>query len=139
MDVVLGMTWLKMADPIIRWSTGQIYIPDSISSFQRIVGQWMDKQVKTGTVKVLSTNEQLESLKQPSNAASIEMLKSPQFWAVKKTAAQNSWRSSHADTLALATGTRVGASDHAIALFVLNMVVSLGFCLLIYLHYNFVV
>ena len=34
-----------------------------------------------------------------------------------------------------ATGTRVGASVHAIALFVLNMVVSLGFCTLIHLHY----
>ena len=34
-----------------------------------------------------------------------------------------------------ATGTRVGASDHAIALFVLDMVVSLGFCTLIHLHY----
>ena len=31
------------------------------------------------------------------------------------------------DALALATGTHVGASDHAIALFVLDMVVSLGF------------
>ena len=39
------------------------------------------------------------------------------------------------DTLAWATGTRVGASDHAIALFVLNMVVSLGFCTMIHLHY----
>ena len=36
------------------------------------------------------------------------------------------------DTLALATGTRVGASDHAIALFVLDMVVSLDFCILIH-------
>ena len=62
-DVVLGMTWLKVADPLIRWSTGQMYIPDSISSFQRIMGQWLDKQVRVGTVKVLSTNEQLESLK----------------------------------------------------------------------------
>ena len=43
-----------------------MYIPDSISSFQRIMGQWLDKQVKVGTVRVLSTNEQLESLKQPS-------------------------------------------------------------------------
>ena len=34
-----------------------------------------------------------------------------------------------------ANGTRVGASDHAIALFVLDMVVSLGFCTLIHLHY----
>ena len=56
----------------------------------------MDKQVKVGTIKVLSTNEQLESLKQPSEPASIEMLKSPAFWAVKKTKTQNSWRSSHA-------------------------------------------
>ena len=39
------------------------------------------------------------------------------------------------DTLALATGTRVGASNHAIAFFVLNMVVSLGFCMVIHLHY----
>ena len=76
-DVMLGMTWLKAADPIIRWSTRQVYIPDSISSLQRIMGQWLDKQVKTGTVKVLSTNEELESLKQPSKTASLEILKSP--------------------------------------------------------------
>ena len=111
-DVVLGMTWLKAADPIIRWSTGQIYIPDSISSFQSIVGQWIDKQVKTGTVKVLSTNEQLESLKQPSNAASIEILKSPHFWAVKKTAAQNSWRSSHAQGDALTSTLKFFEMTH---------------------------
>ena len=95
-DVVLGMTWLKVADPLICWSTGHVYIPDSVSSFQRIMGQWLDKQVKVGTVKVLSMNEQLESLKQPSNAASIEVLKSPAFWAVRSTDAQNSWRSSRA-------------------------------------------
>ena len=95
-DVVLGMTWLKVADPLIRWSTGQVYIPDSISSFQRIMGHWLDKQVKVGIVKVLSTNEELESLKQPSEIASIELLKSPQLWAVRKTETQNSWRSSHA-------------------------------------------
>ena len=40
--------------------------------------------------KVLSTNEQLESLKQPSNTASIEVLKSPTFWAVRSTNAQKS-------------------------------------------------
>ena len=81
-DLVLGMTWLKVADPLIRWSTGQMFIPDSISSFQRIMGQWLDKQVKIGTVRVLSTHEDFESLKQPSNAASIEVLKNPKFWAI---------------------------------------------------------
>ena len=101
-DLVLGMTWLKVADPLIRWSTGQVYIPDSISSFQRIMGQWLDKQVKVGTVKVLSTNEELESLRQPLNIASLEILKSPKFWAVKTTETPNSWRSSHAQGDALA-------------------------------------
>ena len=100
-DVVLGMTRLKVADPLIHWSIGHVYIPDSISSFQRIMGQWLDKQVKVGTVKVLSTNEQLESLKQPSEIASIEMLKSPAFWALRTTETQKSWRSSHAQGDAL--------------------------------------
>ena len=88
--VVLGMTWLKVADPLIRWSTGQVYIPDSISSFQRIMGQWLDKQVKVGTVKVLSMNEQLESLKQPSETTSIQLLKSLTFWAIRRPETQNS-------------------------------------------------
>ena len=101
-DIVLGMTWLKVADPLICWSTGQVYIPDSLSSFQRIMGQWLDKQVKVGTIKVLSTNEELESLRQPSNIASLEILKSPKFWAVKTTEIQNFWRSSHAQRDALA-------------------------------------
>ena len=94
-DLVLGMTWLKVADPLIRWSTGQMFIPDSISSFQRIMGQWLDKQVKIGTVRVLSTHEDFESLKQPSNAASIEVLKNPKFWAITQES-PNSWRSSRA-------------------------------------------
>ena len=84
-DVVLGMTSLKEEDPLIRWSTGNVYIPDYVTSFQKIAGQWLDKQVKTGIVKVLSTNEVLESLKQPSNIASLEILKSPKFRALRKT------------------------------------------------------
>ena len=42
-DIVLGMTWLKEADPLICWSTGTVFIPNSITSFQRIMGQWLDK------------------------------------------------------------------------------------------------
>ena len=92
-----------MVDPLIRWSTGHVYIPDSLSSFQRIMGQWLDKQVKVGTVKVLSTNEQLESLKQPSNTASIGILKSLAYWALRSTEIHNSWRSSRAQGDALTT------------------------------------
>ena len=61
------------------------------------MGHWLEKQVKTGTVRVLSTNEQLNSLRQPSEIASLEILQSPKFWAVRKTDTQNSWRSSRAE------------------------------------------
>ena len=63
----------------------------------------MDKQVKVGTVKVLSTNDELESLRQPLNIASLKILKSPKFWAVKTTDTPNSWRSSRAQGDALTT------------------------------------
>ena len=46
---------------------------------------------------MLSTNEQLNSLRQPSEMASLEILKSPKFWAVRKPAVPNSWRSSRAE------------------------------------------
>ena len=84
------MTLLKEADLLIRWSTKIVYILGSASSFQKIVSQWLDKQVKTRTVKVFSTNEQLESLKQASNIASWEILKSPKFWGLRKTETKNS-------------------------------------------------
>ena len=41
-DVVLGMTWLKDADPLIRWSAGTVFIPESVTSFWRLMGQWLD-------------------------------------------------------------------------------------------------
>ena len=47
-DVVLGMTWLKVADPLIRWSIGHVYIPDSISSFQRIMGHGWTSRSRLG-------------------------------------------------------------------------------------------
>ena len=59
-DLVLDMTWLVEVNPLIFWSIGTVYLPNSISSFQKIMGDWLDKQVKVGTVKVLSTNDDLE-------------------------------------------------------------------------------
>ena len=94
-DIVLGMTWLKAADPLIRWSTGTMYLADSVTSLQTIMGEWIDQQVKVGTVKVLSTNENLESLRQASNTVSLQILKSPKFWAVKAQDSQRTWRNSH--------------------------------------------
>ena len=58
------------------------------------MAEWLDKQVKVGTMKVFPTNEELESLRKPSKTASLKVLKSLAFWAVRSTETQNSWRSS---------------------------------------------
>ena len=63
---------------------------DSMSSFQRMMGEWLDKQVKVGTIKVLSTAEELESLRKPSNTASLKILESLAFWFIKSEETQNS-------------------------------------------------
>ena len=42
-DVMLGMTKLQETDPLIHRNTRIVDIPDFISSFQRIVGQRLDK------------------------------------------------------------------------------------------------
>ena len=57
------------------------------------MGEWIDQQVKVGTAKVLSTNEELESLRQSSNTAPLKILKFPKFWAVKTEKSQKCWRS----------------------------------------------
>ena len=70
-DLVPSITWIVKADPLIRWSTSIVYLLDSISSFERIMGKWLNKKVKGGTVKVFSMNEKWESVRKPSSAASL--------------------------------------------------------------------
>ena len=60
-DVVLGMTWLKSVRPIIDWFSGEVYIPNSVST-SLIHGEWLQAAVKAGTVIVLSSSEKLKEL-----------------------------------------------------------------------------
>ena len=60
-DVVLGMTWLKSVRPIIDWFSGEVYIPNSVST-SLIHGEWLQAAVKAGTVIVLSSSEKLREL-----------------------------------------------------------------------------
>ena len=61
-DIVLGITWLKKYNPLVDWSTGNLYILDS-HSLMRLFGEWLDAKYKIGTVKLLYSHEDLEALK----------------------------------------------------------------------------
>ena len=61
-DIILGLTWLKTVNPIVDWLSGKLYAPNAINT-SLILGEWMDEQVKIGTVQVLSNEDGLQKLK----------------------------------------------------------------------------
>ena len=75
-DVVLGMTWLKSVRPIIDWFSGEVYIPNSVST-SLIHGEWLQAAVKSGTVAVLSSSEKLKELKDDRLREGLSMIKTP--------------------------------------------------------------
>ena len=57
-DIILGMNWLQAVRPVIDWVTGEIYIPNSVTT-SLMQGEWLQSAVKAGTVTVLSSTEKL--------------------------------------------------------------------------------
>ena len=89
-DVVLGMTWLKSVRPLIDWGSGEIYIPDSVST-SLIMGDWLKAAIKVGQVKVLSSQKDLEDLKNEDVRAGLRIIKTPQFWQPIKLQNKKLW------------------------------------------------
>ena len=78
-DIVLGITWLKKYNPLVDWSTGNLYILDS-QILMRLFGEWLHAKYKIGTVKLLYSHEDLEALKNPAITAKIQVIANPRFW-----------------------------------------------------------
>ena len=80
-DIVLGITWLKEYNPLVDWSTGNLYILDS-HSLMRLFGEWLNAKYKIGTVKLLYSHEDIEALKNPAVTAKIASDCKPPILAV---------------------------------------------------------
>ena len=78
-DIVLGITWLKKYNPLVDWSTGNLYILDS-HSLMRLFGEWLEAKYKIGTVKLLYSHEDIEALKNPAVTDKIAVIANPRFW-----------------------------------------------------------
>ena len=78
-DIVLGITWLQENNPLVDWSSGNLYILDS-QSLMRLFGEWLHAKYKIGTVKLLYSHEDLEALKNPAVTERIQVIANPQFW-----------------------------------------------------------
>ena len=58
-DLVLGVNWLQLVNPVVDWSSGKIYLPNAVNT-ALLQGDWLEGHVKAGTVTVLAGTEDLK-------------------------------------------------------------------------------
>ena len=78
-DVVLGMNWLELVNPVIDWSNGTIYLPNAVHT-ALLQGEWLQNHIRAGTVTVLMGQEDLKQMTEARDQRSITVLKQPKFW-----------------------------------------------------------
>ena len=90
-DIVLGINWLESVNPLIDWCSGKMYLPNAVHT-AFLKGSWLEQQHKIGTVKIISTHEGLEEIKNEDMKNQLAIIKSPKFWNEVYTG--NSWTNS---------------------------------------------
>ena len=93
-DVVLGVNWLKIVNPLIDWANATMYILHRITETGVIRGDWIGPHQKVGTVTVLRDDRELEALKSPEIQRSVQVLRRPSFWDYAFSSKTSLWTSS---------------------------------------------
>ena len=91
-DLMLGINWLQLVNPVVDWSSGKIYLPNAVHT-ALLQGDWLEGHVKSGTVTVLAGGQELSQMNDAEERRKISILKCPKFWKMTQTNA-NSWTNS---------------------------------------------
>ena len=78
-DLILGINWLQLVNPLIDWKLNRLFLPDAMGT-TLLPSDWLDAQQHIGTVKVLSSAEQLTALQDTQVQSAVSVLRTPQFW-----------------------------------------------------------
>ena len=78
-DLVLGINWLQSVNPVVDWSGARLYVPNAVQT-ALLQGEWLEGHMQSGTVTVLSGEEELKRMKERRNENQIGILKCPKFW-----------------------------------------------------------
>ena len=57
------MTWLQLMNQVVDWVSGKPYVPNSVQT-AFLQGSCLEIHVQTGTVTILSTEEERSKLKE---------------------------------------------------------------------------
>ena len=58
-DLVLGINWLQLVNPVVDWGGARLYVPNAVQT-ALLQGDWLAGHVQSGTVTVLSGEEEFE-------------------------------------------------------------------------------
>ena len=78
-DLILGINWLPLVNPLIDWKLNRLFLPDAMGT-TLLPSDWLDAQQHIGTVKVLYSAEQLTALQDTQVQSAVSLLRTPQFW-----------------------------------------------------------
>ena len=88
-DVILGINWLQMTQPLIDWSVPRLLLPGSEHA-STVIGRWLESTIPVGQVSVLRDSVRPSLPVPPSPLASgLEVLRRPTFWAYASSG--NAW------------------------------------------------
>ena len=61
MDLMLGINWLQLVNPVVDWCSAKLYVPNAVHT-ALLQGNWLADHVQAGTVTVLSSKEDLKTM-----------------------------------------------------------------------------
>ena len=82
-DLVLGINWLQLVNPMVDWSGARLYMPNAVQT-TLLQGDWLEGHMQAGTVMVLSSEMELKQMKERKMQEKISILKCPKFWRESK-------------------------------------------------------
>ena len=81
----MGINWLQLVKPVIDWGGARLYVPNVVQT-ALLQGDWLAGHVQSGTVTVLSAEQELKCMKDSMIQIQISILKCPRFWKTQTKA-----------------------------------------------------
>ena len=91
-DLVLGVNWLELVNPVTDWSSGEVYLPNTVHT-TLLQGDWLSSHMKVGTMTMLARQQEFQQMNEAEVQKKISILKSPKFWKLSEKN-ENSWTNS---------------------------------------------
>ena len=82
-DIVLGINLLQLVNPVVDWSGARLYVPNVVQT-TLLQDDWLEGHMQTGIVIVLSSEQELQLMKEEGMQRKIFKLKCPRICRIKE-------------------------------------------------------